>query len=532
MTRLFQLLCALALTVSPFLATPLHAEEYVEGLSHWPVLTLQAALKRGLEKNLELRIENLNVPISEENRIVEEARFDLIADASVSAQNQKTPTSSAFSGDDFNQQRSYDGEAGLSKKFRFGLDSRLSARTSRTGNNSAVEGLDPQYRTFLVLDLTQPLLRDFGTGVNSTNLHIAEKRLQQANLGTLSRAQRLAADIETTYYEMAQAIQVYGYRIESRDLAQRLVAGNREKLDAGLIPITEVQEAETAVASRDEQVLAARQQVETVGNRLKDLLEINHNDPMSRQFYRTDPLPETEQLFPGLEQALTQALANRPELGQQLLEIASRNLRLEFAKNQVLPRLDLDATLGVNGLSGEERSINFPGVSSGANPQAGNYFDSADRMASGDGYEWFAGVRFSYPLGNREAKARQRVSGMEKKQAIYGLKRLETTVETEVIEGLISTNRSLERVKVAGRFESLADTTLSQEMERLQEGLSDTFRVLDFQDKVIEARIRKLTALGDFNKGLAGLYRAMGTNLERLGILSATQTSEPQHDLQ
>lgn len=526
MSKLITPLCTLSLAASMLLSAPLYAEEYVEGLSHWPVLTLQRALERGLGSNLDLRVEALNVPIGQENRVIEDARFDPAVDAAVSAQTQKTPTSSAFSGDDFSLQRRYEAEAGLSKKFRSGLDSRLGFRTSRANDNSTVEGLDPQYRSYLVLDLTQPLLRDFGAGVNTTDLRIAENRLQQATFGTLSRAQRLAADIEITYYEMAQAIQAYGYRIESRDLARQLLAGNQEKLDAGLIPITEVQEAETAVASRDEQVLAARQQVEMAGNRLKSLLEINRDDPMSREFLRTEPLPGTEQTFPAGDEAIALALNSRPELEQQRLEIVDRGIRLEFDQNQMLPRLDLDATLGVNGLSGEERNIDFAGNPTGSNAQSGNYTDSVDRLAQGDGYEWFAGVRFSYPLGNREAKASHRRSGLEKKQAIYSLKRLETTVETEVIDGQIAVNRSLERVKVAGRFESLAETTLSQEMERLQEGLSDTFRILDFQDKVIEARLRKVTALGDFNKGLAGLYRAMGTNLERLDITYRVQNPE------
>lgn len=519
MFKFFKLFCVPALITSLFFTSHLYAEEYMEGLDHWPVLTLQRALEQGLGKNLDLRVEALNVPIGKEDVTAEDALFDPTMDATLSGQTQKTPTASAFSGDDFNLQRTYDGEAGISKKFRFGLDGSLSVQTSRDSNNSTIEGLDPQYRSFLVLGLTQPLLRDFGTGVNTTDVRIAETRLQQATLGTLSKAQGLAADIETAYYEMAQAIEVYRYRIESRNLAQQLLEGNREKFDAGLIPISEVQEAETAVASRDEQVLSARQQVETVGNRLKNLLEINWDDPMSREFYRTESLPGTDQVFPSLNEALPVALTSRPDLEQQRLEIVRRNIRLEYAENQILPRLDLNATLGANGLSGEQRSIEFAGVASDPNAQTGDYFDSVDRLADGDGYEWYAGVRLSYPLGNREAKARYRRSGLEKKQAIYGLKRLETTVETEVINGLIAVKHSLERVQVSRRFESLAETTLSQEMERLKEGLSDTFRILDFQDKVIEARIRKVTALGDFDKGLADLYRAMGTNLERLNIV-------------
>ncbi|MBE0577428.1 MAG: TolC family protein [Desulfuromonadales bacterium] len=531
MSNFLKISITLVLAMILLQTTRLYAEEYVEGLSHWPELTLQRALERGLNKNLELRIETLNVPIGQESVIVEDANFDPVAEVFTSTQYQRTPATAALSENQFTRERRYEGEASLSKRFRFGLDGRLSARTSRVTNSSTfddstVVDLDPQYRSFLVLDLTQPLLRDFGTAVNTTDVRIAENRLQQATYRTLSRAQRLVADIEITYYEMAQAIQAYSYRIESRDLAQQLLAGNREKFDVGLIPISEVQEAETAVASRDEQVLAARQQVETVGNRLRDLLEINREDPMSREFLRTELLPGTDQVFPEMEEALPLALDSRPDLAQQRLEIASRDIRLKFDKNQTLPRLDLEGTLGANGLSGEERNLTIAGVGSGSNPYDGNYFDSVDSLAQGNGYEWFVGARFSYPLGNREAESTYRRSGMEKQQAIYSLKRLETTVETEVIEGLIAVKRSLERVKVAGRFESLAEKTLSQEMERLQEGLSDTFRILDFQDKVIDARIRKITALGDYNRGLADLYRATGTNLERLGIVYKVQNQE------
>jgi hypothetical protein len=35
-----------------------------------------------------------------------------------------------------------------------------------------------------------------------------------------------------------------------------------------------------------------------------------------------------------------------------------------------------------------------------------------------------------------------------------------------------------------------------------------------------------MTALGDFNKGLASLYLAMGNNLERLGIVYNVQNPE------
>jgi outer membrane protein TolC len=486
------------------------------------VLTLQEVLFRGLERNFDLQAARLNITIGREDVTSETARFDLVADAAVSAAGERTPTAADSFADAYARRRQYGATVGLGKEFRSGLDARLSLESSRLSSNSLSLGLDPEYRTFLMLDFTQPLLRDFGPSVNTTNLRIADQRLLQARFGYLDQAQRLAEALELAYFELTRTHEILRLRIESRELARELLDGNRDKFEAGIVPITEVQEAETAGAARDEQVVFARQQMETAANRLKDLLEIGHDDPLAAVLLLTEALPGTEQAWPPLETALRTALLARPDLERQRLEIASRDIRLAFFQNQQLPRLDLEASLGVNGLAGE---LEEPGTT-GARANRGDYWHSLDQAASGDGYAWFAGLRFDYPLGNRAAGARYRRAGHEKRQALYSLQGLENTVETEVRNALTAVERGFERVQVAERFQQLADITLSQEMERLREGLTDTFRVLDFQDNIIEARVRQANALVDFNQGLSRLFRAMGANLERRNIVPPLEEKE------
>ena len=489
------------------------------------LLSLQEALYRGLERNFVLQAERLNVPMSREDVSVESARFDPVVDAVVSATGERTPTASDSFDEAYSRRRLYGAAIGLSKEFRSGLDARLALENARQSSNAASSALDPEYRTFLLLDFTQPLLRDFGSAVNSADLQVADQRLQQARLGYLDQAERLVETIELTYFELARAHEILRLRIESRELASELLDGNRQKFEAGIVPITEVQEAETAGAARDEQVVFARQQMEIAANRLKNLLEISHDDPLAAALIRTETLPGTEQIWPPLESALSTALQDRPDLERQRLEIVSRDIRLAFFQNQKLPRLDLEASLGVNGLSGDLQSP----ASASAQANRGDYWRSVDQAASGDGYVWFAGLRFDYPLDNRAAAARYRRAGHEKSQALYRLKGLESTVETEVRNALTAVERGFERVQVAERFQQLADITLSQEMERLREGLTDTFRVLDFQDSVIEARVRKANALVDFNQGLSRLFRAMGANLERRNIVHPLEDKETLH---
>lgn len=481
-------------------------------------LGLREALALGIQRNLDLRLQEIAIPLSQEEVLVGEARFDPVLQAGADTRTDKTPSAAASaSGSDTT--RATGADAGVGKVFETGLESRVALETFRFSSNSPNLGLDPSYRTFLVLDLTQPLLRDRGREVNTAALRESRNAVLQARYRYLDRALRIGEEIELAYYDLAAVRQLLAYQIESRGRAEELLDGNREKFEAGVVPVTEVQQAETAVAARDEQVVLARQLTELVSARLRDLLEIRRGDPQYGASFVTEPLPPAPREYPELEQALGVALAERPDLRERLLEVENRDIRVAFARNQTLPRLDLVATLGLNGLSGDERA----GVSS---DYQGDYFDSMSRLPDGDGYQWLAGVRVSYPLGNRAAQARLRQTAWEKRQAVYGLKRLEGTAETEVERALVDVRRGLERYRVAERFEVLAETTLQQEMERLKEGLTDTFRVLNFQDDVTEARIRKDAALTVCQKGLASLYRAMGKNLERHGIVAELREKE------
>jgi outer membrane protein TolC len=74
-------------------------------------------------------------------------------------------------------------------------------------------------------------------------------------------------------------------------------------------------------------------------------------------------------------------------------------------------------------------------------------------------------------------------------------------------------------MQVADHFRQLAQTSLDQESTRLSDGLSDTFHILQFQNDLIAAQLSQLDARIDYQLGLAALYKAMGTNLARDGVL-------------
>ena len=478
------------------------------------ILSMEDAIVTGLRRNLNLEIARLSVPAEKQGVAESRSAFDPVFEGGLTTEEEKYPTGSVLYDDAYRRTERTEARAGVGKRFDFGLESRLSARGSRTESNSLANSLDPQYRQIFVLELTQPLLRGFGRDPNTSDIRISQNRVREAALATLHQARSLSGAIESAYFDLVQAQTILDLQIEFRELARQLAEGNAKRQRAGMIPITQVRESKTAVLDRDEQVLLARQGVEMAANRLKDLMEIRSGGPPS-----TTPLRAVHRTFPELQEALVTAFNERADLRRLHVALESRNIRLAFLKNQRLPRLDLTATLGLNGLTGDDQPVQLFGQRE-TSPLEGDWNDHLERALEGDGHHWAVGLKFSYPLGNRAADARYQRGQLKKRQVIYSVKRLEGTIETEIRNALVQVERSLQRVETADRFADLAWETLQGEMKRLSRGLSNTFRILDQQEDLIAARIRAVRAAVDFHQGLAGLYTAMGTNLRRYGIMA------------
>jgi len=473
-------------------------------------LSLRQALVLGMEHNFDLQIARLDVDRADAGVLGEEGRFDVTAELGLGVSQSDTPAAFTVA-DSIIATEEARAEAALSKTFGTGLQTRLSLNGTRSDADALADQLDPAYRTYLVLDFTQPLLKDLGTDINTANLKIAQTRKQQAALGYLLQAQLLTTEIEQAYLTLAQADEDYHYATLARDLARELLDGNARKFDAGLIPISEVNEADAAMAGREESMLLVQQRVTIARNALLEL--IDHGEAQLPANWQAK-LPDVEPAQTvALQEALATGFKQRADLQQARLDIDIRKIALVYADNQLLPRLDLKASLGLNGLAGDDGG-------SGSRYD-GDWHSALDSTFDQDGTSWSAGVRFSMPLQNRAAKAQYLDAAAQDKQSLYQLRSAEVSAETEIRAAHDLVELGRERLQVAHRYVELAQTTLDQETRRLQEGLSNTFRVLTFQGALVAARTREVAAQTDYYRAEVALYQAMGTNLERYNILAA-----------
>jgi len=467
-------------------------------------LSLKDAIAIGLENSFEIKSQKLVQEITEENVTQAESKFDPILSASIDGRLADSPTSYAPYNMDYLRQNTYTGTAKLTKLHKDGFTGEFALKTQRIDSNSPYEELSPAYKTVFMMNLTVPLLKNFGKETNNISLKKSIMVTRQAKFALYSRMIDKTAQIETAYRNLTRTNEVLRLAVMSKELAESLLKSDRIRFKAGIAPITEVQEAEAAVAARDEEVVLAETNVSTALNTLDNLLNMQSDltdiqtESLSKDWIEADAVS-----------TYTTALKMRPDIAQQRIEIEKHNLTIKYLKNQELPELDIVNTLGVIGISGEEQlNSDFKG----------NYSESAYDMADTEGYELYLGLNFKYPLGQRNAKSKSAAASAEKRRSVYNLKNIERNIKKEVKDAVIIIANSKKRYEISQTSIRLAEKTLEQEMKKLKEGLSDTFRILKFQNDVVSAKLRSINALYDYNKGLAMLHKADGTNLDRYGF--------------
>jgi outer membrane protein TolC len=200
-----------------------------------------------------------------------------------------------------------------------------------------------------------------------------------------------------------------------------------------------------------------------------------------------------------LQEAIDTAIEQRPEIVQAKKNMDSSDLNTQFAKNQLLPTLSFQGTMGFAGLGKD-------------------YADSVNRGLSGDYYNYGAGLVLSYPLGNRSAWSAYSKRQLEAKNAEASFVSVRQQIIVGVREAVRRVQTDFKRIETTRSARIMAEKQLQAEQERLKVGLSTTRFVLDFQRDLATAQGNELRATVDYNKSLSNLARHKATTLDRYNL--------------
>jgi outer membrane protein TolC len=460
-------------------------------------LTLRECIERALENNLDISIERINPQIQSANVLGAYGDFDPHLQLNVSRTHSETPLFVVQTNSAATETRATFVSPGLIGKLPTGTSYDFSYDATRQLTSPQFIN---QYRGVGSITLTQPLMRNLGFGANLKTLRIAKKNKQIAHYTLVTKITDTVNQVHKAYYDLIFVIENLKVQEESLDLAKALLAENKKRLEVGMMSPLDVTQAESGVASQEEAVIQAQQDIRTQANLLRRLIS---SDVTPLRHARLVPVdtPVVDPVSVNVDQSIKLSLSNRPEYLQQKQQIELNQIQLRFDRNQLFPQVDLKASYGQAGL--------------------GSTFEQAFDSAAGgtDFPQWTIGLVVDIPLGDFQARGNYRSSKLKIQQSILQLKNTEQSIIVDVDNAAALVQTNLKRIDATGAARRLAEETLNAERKKLQAGTSTSYTVLQHQRDLTDARSKEIRAIADYNESLADLYRAEGTLLQKNSVV-------------
>jgi len=468
-------------------------------------LSLDNAILFAIEHNLDIRIASLQPFISEQGVVAAEAAFDFLFGAAGSTKRTKIPQQQAFIGGvPINSAESttdtFTGNVSLVKQLYGGGTLTLSTDMTRT-NNSTTGSIflpDPAWQTVGTIDLSQPLLRNFGEKVTLAQVRLSELTLDQSKEALRDTLNTVVTSAEHAYLDLSMQWKTLQIKLWLLEQGEQIVT----ILDLRRFYDTSEADYAQAVATvqqRNADVISQQSMVQKASDTLKKIINTDEYALSSEEIIQPIGILEAGPISISLRQAIMTALENRPDLRQLTIAINSESINVQVADNARMPQLDMQAQLSFFGL-GESASDGYKEV-----------FDT-------DFINYLAGLSFKVPLGNRAAKANYTSARLQKMSAIasqkQGIQQAVIGVKTALRD--IVTNAELMRANRAYRIAQTENLRALLVEEETMAGLSPTFLNLKLQTQsgLATARIAEFGSIVNYNKSIASLYLAMGTTLD------------------
>lgn len=513
-------------------------------MSRQQPLSLREALAQALENNKDIEVARHNVKIAEFDLTAARGAYDPRLSSSSYYERIESPISSfltpgsdgAIKQTDFTATARFEGQAP-----RFGGNYRLDLSSIKLTTNNQFTALNPQYPTGLTFTYTQPLFRGLRFDSSRRQVEIAKKNLSLTDAQFRQRAIETITSVQRGYWDLVFALRnLQVQRDAVRDSRAQLEHNKRLVAEGSLAPI-DIVAAEAQVASFEQSLFSALEEVSKSENNLKNLIAQNARaDIWNVAIVPTDSVDLAPPTI-SLPEALKTAMDNRPELQQSTVTGEINQIDQKFFREQTKPAIDFVGSYGMTGLAGTLNTsatnpfssttqirdrVNLLSALAGVTPPLpappaqtfpaellGSYGQSVRNLLGNDFHNFRVGVQISLPLRNRTAEAQLGRSLVEGQRIATQREQLVQSIQVEVRNALQLVRSAEARLRSAVIARQASEQQYQSEQRKLDAGQSTVFLVLERQTALTTARGNELRAQTDLNKAVADLQKATGNAL-------------------
>ena len=408
--------------------------------------------------------------------------------------------------------------AGIQQGFSTGAVAGLMFNNSHQALNSLRTAYNPYTGSNLGLNVSQPLLRGFGLGLNRRFIRIAG---DEQKIGGLLFQQQLIASVYGVirlYTDFVALYQDVKVKQESVMTAERLLSDVSAQVEEGTLAPVEQTRANAQVFSTRQDLANSQGLLEEQEAILKNVLTRQGNEDLevrSAHIIPTDTLeiPAQDNIQP-IQDLVAEALANRPDLRQARLQIDISRIGLQGSKNATLPEVDLLGVVANSGLAGALNPLQ-----PSADPALiGGFGGVLDQILSRRYPTYGIGLQLNLPLRNRIAEADFARDQIQVKQSEVRLRQLENQARLEVEDAIIALRRARASADAAAQARQFQQESLAVEQAKFDVGASTSFFVIQYQSLLAQAQSTEVAAKSAYVKARAALERAIGSILTENGI--------------
>ncbi len=499
-------------------ATARLAAVQVPGAGPQVNLTLDDAVARALERNLDLAVQRLSPQVFDLTLAQQRSAYLPTLNSNLSSSSRTNPSSTQLDGGEsiVSDTAVYNG--GMSQAVEWGGGNyTLNFNNNRSASTNFFSSFNPSYRSSFQASYTQPLLRGFKIDptrqqiqVTRINRDIADIDLRQAITNTVS-------EVRNAYWDLVYATQNLAVQQQALDLAEELIRDNEARVEIGTLAPIDVVQARSEAAARRQSLAAAEQSLAVAELALKQLVVDSTQDEFWTATINPVDLPNLSPEPIDLEQAVRAAIDQRTDIARSRRQLDINEVNLSAMSNNRLPAVDLTASYQLQGQGGT-RFLRTGLGGAVMTEIPGGPGDAFNQMFDADFPAWTVQLNVSYPLGQSAADAAYARARLQTQQVQAQLSQLQLQVATEVTNAVVQIRAIERRIEAATAARELAEEQLAAEQTRFDAGLTTNFFVVQAQRDLATAQDTELRAILDQQKALVELDRVQRTSLSSAGI--------------
>lgn len=514
-------------------------------------VTLDQVLTMALANNKDIEASRIDRLESEYTLTGAQGVFDPQLNVNSYWEQQITPVASALGGSSTGSllNKTWLADPGITQPLPwYGGTVKMDLSSADAYSNNTFLSLNPQYETSLNFSYTQPLWRNLMYDSNRHQIDVAKKNRSLTDEQFRQRVMTIVQQAEQGYWELSYAYNNLQVQLDAVRIGIQQDESNRRQEEQGLLAPIDVVAAQTQLANFEVGAYAAQSALTGAENALKELVLPERSDPTwSTALVPVTPADVKPPLIP-LSDAITEAMANRPEIAQVKIngEINEKDVR--YYRDQTKPQVNLTAQYSRAGLAGvilppgpnpftsafgplttqlNELSVlaglaPLSGVSfgSGAVPSTlvGNYGQSLSQIWGGNFPTTEVQLSISLPIRNRTADANLGKSLAETRRIRNQMQQTQQNIQSDVRTGMENVQMAQLRLQAAQVARESAEEQYQSEQRQFRAGTSTLFLVQQRQATMITARSQERRSEADMSEAIAAFQLATGTILAERNI--------------